>query len=203
MADRPDPAATQSRRRSSRGVAVALVSLALASAAQGQNVVGDDTAAAPAVQKLGQPKPFGPLGASALGVRDSLVRMARAQVGRRYVLGGTTPERGFDCSGLVRYVMAALRLELPRTAASQARAGTSIGKDTAQLRPGDLLTFGKGRRVSHVGIYIGDGRYVHASSVAGRVIESPLDRPPAKYVRRWRDSRRVVPADSGMLAQEP
>jgi cell wall-associated NlpC family hydrolase len=203
MADRHEPAATQSRRRSSRGVAVAFVSLALASAAQGQQAAGNDTATAPSVQKLEHAKPFGALSSSALGLRDSLVRMARAQVGRRYVLGGTTPERGFDCSGLVRYVMAALRLELPRTAASQARAGTSIGRDTAQLRPGDLLTFGKGRRVSHVGIYIGEGRYVHASSVAGRVIESPIDRPPTKYVRRWYDSRRVVPADSGMLAQQP
>lgn len=202
MADRHEPAATQSRRRSSRGVAVAFVSLALASTAQAQQAAGNDTAAAP-VQKLEHARPFGALSSSALGLRDSLVRMARAQVGRRYVLGGTSPERGFDCSGLVRYVMSALRFELPRTAASQARAGTSIGKDTAQLRPGDLLTFGKGRRVSHVGIYVGDGRYVHASSVAGRVIESPIDRPPTKYVRRWYDSRRVVPADSGMLAQEP
>ena len=202
MADRHEPEATQSRRRSSRGVAVALVAFALASSAQGQQVAGNDTAAAPSVPKLEQATPFGALSASALGLRDSLARMARAQVGRRYVLGGSTPERGFDCSGLVRYVMAALRLELPRTAASQARVGKSIGKDTAQLRPGDLLTFGKGRRVSHVGIYVGNGRYVHASSIAGRVIESPIDRPPTKYVRRWHDSRRVVPADSGMLAQE-
>lgn len=133
-------------------------------------------------------------------VRDSLVAMARAQIGTRYVHGGEVPDRGFDCSGLVQYVMATLRVELPRTAAQQARVGLAMGRDTSRLRPGDLLTFGKTKRgASHVGIYVGNGRYVHASSVAGRVIESDIDRPYSPLIKRWSDSRRVIaetPADS-------
>jgi len=71
--------------------------------------------------------------------------------------------------------------------------------------PGDLLTFGKGKKgaVSHIGIYVGDGRYVHASSVAGKVIESPIDRPFSPLIKVWRGARRVLaPNDSNnaMLA---
>lgn len=125
----------------------------------------------------------------ALDARDSLVALARLQVGRRYRLGGTSPIGGFDCSGLVRYVAAALRISLPRTAAEQARAGARVAPDTVELRPGDLLTFGHGR-ISHVGIYVGEGRMIHASSRAGRVIET-------KVHRRWatlplQGARRVV-----------
>ncbi len=97
----------------------------------------------------------------------------------------------------MRYVMARLDLALPRTAAQQSLAGVQVEADTARLLPGDLLTFAKGTRggVSHIGIYVGEGRYVHASSVAGRVIESPLDRPASPLIKRWRGVRRVV-ADS-------
>ena len=138
-------------------------------------------------------KPFAAWSASAQGFRDSLVRIARAQVGTKYVRGGTTPEHGFDCSGLVRYVMAALKVKMPRTARLQASTGLAVERDANVLRPGDLLTFGKSKRgASHVGIYIGNGRYVHASSGAGRVIESDLDRKSSSLVRAWRGVRRVL-----------
>jgi cell wall-associated NlpC family hydrolase len=138
--------------------------------------------------------------ASARSLRDSLVALARAQVGRRYVFGGETPERGFDCSGLVQYLLAAFDAKVPRTAAQQARAGARLGRDTTRLRPGDLLTFGRGARASHIGIYVGDGRFVHASSKAGRVIESPLNRPPAKGIKPWRDARRVLALEDSLGA---
>ena len=140
-----------------------------------------------------QRRPFALWSESAHNLRDSLVNVARAQIGARYVLGGTTP-KGFDCSGLVRYVMAALKVELPRTAAQQARIGDEVSTDTTRLRPGDLLTFGwKGKRgVSHIGIYVGQGRYIHASSVAGRVIESDLNRTGSPLIKAWRGVRRVV-----------
>jgi len=146
-------------------------------------------------------KPFAAWSASVHNVRDSLVSVARAQVGTKYVRGGNSPEGGFDCSGLVRYVMAALKVNLPRTARQQATQGLAVVRDTTRLRPGDLLTFGKGKRgqVSHIGIYIGGGKYVHASSVAGRVIESDIARTSSPLVRAWRGVRRVVagsPADS-------
>ena len=139
------------------------------------------------------PKPFTAWSNSVHGFRDSLVAMARAQVGTQYVRGGQSPESGFDCSGLVRYVMAALRVKLPRTAAEQAIAGAAVDRDTTRLRPGDLLTFGKGKRgISHIGIYVGNGRYVHASSVAGQVIESDIQRPRSPLIKPWRGVRRVV-----------
>jgi cell wall-associated NlpC family hydrolase len=141
-----------------------------------------------------RPRPFSAWSASAHSLRDSiLVSFARTQIGSRYVRGGESPDRGFDCSGLVRYVLGGFHIPLPRTAAEQALTGLAIGQDTTQLRPGDLLTFGKAKRgVSHIGIYVGNGRFVHASSKAGRVIESDLDRPWSPLIKPWRGTRRVV-----------
>ena len=140
-----------------------------------------------------QRRPFTAWSESVHNFRDSLVTVARAQIGTKYVLGGTTPN-GFDCSGLVRYVMAALKVELPRTAAQQAQTGLEIDRDKSNLRPGDLLTFGKKGKsgVSHIGIYVGNGRYIHASSVAGRVIESDLSRTGSPLIKAWRGVRRMV-----------
>jgi cell wall-associated NlpC family hydrolase len=131
---------------------------------------------------------------SAQDLRDSiLVSIARTTLGTRYVRGGRSVERGFDCSGLVQYIMTALRVSVPRTAAQQADVGLALGRDTTALRPGDLLTFGQGSRaVSHIGVYLGNGRFVHASSVAGRVIESDLRRAPAALVKPWRGTRRLL-----------
>jgi cell wall-associated NlpC family hydrolase len=121
---------------------------------------------------------------------DSMVRLARAQLGRRYVWGGTTPS-GFDCSGFLKYLMRAFGRDLPRTAAEQARAGRPVPRDPRLLRPGDILTFGRGNRVTHVGIYVGEGRYIHASSGQGRIVESRLDRPQSALVRAWYGVRRL------------
>ena len=176
-------------RRSLRMVARALLGCALV--ASSALVAGAQTTVrmGTAVQR----RPFALWSESAHSVRDSLVAVARAQIGTRYVFGGTTP-KGFDCSGLVRYVMAALKVELPRTAAQQARVGDEVSTDPSRLRPGDLLTFGRrgGRGVSHIGIYVGEGRYVHASSVAGRVIESDLSRTGSPLIKAWRGVRRIV-----------
>jgi len=145
---------------------------------------------------LREARPFAAFSNSAVTMRDSIVAVARAQIGTPYRLGGTTPGRGFDCSGLVRYVLGALRVALPRTAAQQATVGAVLPKDTTRLLPGDLLTFGKGNRITHVGIYVGNGRYVHASTTAGRVIETSLSRTRSPLVRSWRGGRRVL-ADAG------
>jgi cell wall-associated NlpC family hydrolase len=156
---------------------------------------------APANSAWGQTsdKPFEAYSLSAQALRDSIVRMAKAQVGTRYKYGGTTPERGFDCSGLIRYVMAAFDMRLPRTARQQARAGLAVNRDTSRLLPGDLLTFAKSRSgtVSHIGIYVGNGRFIHASSAAGQVIESAIYRPPSPLIKAWRGARRLFsPGDS-------
>src|SRR5262245_22903752 len=106
----------------------------------------------PSATRAQETKPFAAFSTSAQSLRDSVVQMAKAQIGTRYKLGGTTPQKGFDCSGLVKYVMAALNLELPRTAKQQSSQGLAINQDTSRLMPGDLLTFGKTKKspVSHI-----------------------------------------------------
>ena len=176
-------AASTLRHRASRALAGCALVAACAASSQAQGKPEPIDAA----------KPFAAWSASVHSVRDSLVAVARAQIGTKYVRGGQSPEGGFDCSGLVRYVMAAMKVRLPRTARQQATSGLAVVRDTTRLRPGDLLTFGKGRRgVSHIGIYIGGGKYVHASSVAGRVIESDINRTSSPLIRAWRGVRRVV-----------
>jgi cell wall-associated NlpC family hydrolase len=138
------------------------------------------------------PRPFESFNESARTLRDSIVALARAQVGKRYVYGGESPSRGFDCSGLVQYVAAALHIRLPRTARQQAHAGDAIPADTSRLLPGDLLTFGNGKTITHIGIYVGDGRMIHASTAAGKVIETKLIRPPARGIKKWRGARRLL-----------
>ncbi len=161
-----------------------------------QATVIDAPPHAPALEPLAfsaSDKPLSAISISALSLRDSIVALVRAQVGRKYKHGGESPRYGFDCSGLVHYVMAALKIDLPRTAKDQAKFGLGLPKDSTQLRPGDLLTFGFDKKgVSHIGIYVGEGRFVHASSAAGRVIESPLDRPIVRRVKPWRGARRVL-----------
>jgi cell wall-associated NlpC family hydrolase len=132
-----------------------------------------------------------------LSQRNAVVRVALAQVGKPYVFGGAAPEQGFDCSGLVRYVIGQVYVMPPRTAAKQARTGAAIRRDG--LRPGDILAFGVGDTVTHVGIYVGDRKFVHASSVAGRVIVSRVDRPPSDRIRPLKGARRLLAApESGI-----
>ena len=73
------------------------------------------------------------------------------------------------------------------------------------MLPGDLVTFGRGKKgvVSHIGIYVGDGRFVQASSAAGRVIESPLDRPVSARVKQWRGTRRILLVDDTSSVTTP
>lgn len=128
-------------------------------------------------------------------LRDSIVALAREQLGTPYVLGGTTPLSGFDCSGFVRWVLSHARTRLPRTARQQALAGVPVPR--THLLPGDLLTFGSDGNTSHVGIYLGDGVFIHASSAAGRVVVSRLDRRAVGRVVPWRGIRRVLVASGG------
>ena len=126
--------------------------------------------------------------------RDSVVQLARQQIGRRYIFGGTSPS-GFDCSGFLKYLMRAMGYELPRTAAEQAHAGREVPRDPSQLRPGDILTFGRGGRVTHVGVYVGNGRFIHASTGSQRIVEVQLDRPASSLVRAWYGVRRFLADD--------
>lgn len=179
----PASARTPSRHRLLRPLVVCVLASVCAMPAQAQSHG----------KALDEAKPFSALSESVHSFRDSLVAVARAQVGTRYIRGGTSPEHGFDCSGLVRYVMASFKVNMPRTARLQATTGLAVVREQSRLRPGDLLTFGKSARgASHVGIYIGGGRYVHASSGAGRVIESDIGLKESSLVRTWRGVRRIV-----------
>jgi cell wall-associated NlpC family hydrolase len=114
--------------------------------------------------------------------------MALALVGSPYANGGSSPDIGFDCSGLVAYVYArALRRELPRNTFDLARSGIAV----SDPQPGDLLFYNTQRRpFSHVGIYLGESRFVHAPSTGGAVrIE---DMRLAYWASRFDGARRVV-----------
>ena len=89
-------------------------------------------------------------------------------VGTPYRYGGNTPDSGFDCSGLIGYVYRhRVGTAPPRTVAQLSGWGRPV--DASELRTGDLVVFGPGRRPTHAGIYVGEGRFVHAPSSGGDV----------------------------------
>lgn len=108
------------------------------------------------------------------GLRNLLADFAMTLRDIRYRRGGSEPSTGFDCSGFVRYVYKhALGKELPPNSASQYLTGTQI--DRSEMKTGDLVFFRiKGKRVSHVGIYLGEGRFIHAPSTGKRISVSEL-----------------------------
>ena len=112
--------------------------------------------------------------------------------GTPYRYGGSSPEAGFDCSGFVRYVYGTHGVELPRVAAGMAASLPAV--DRLSPAPGDLLFFNtRGARYSHVAIYIGDGRFVHAPSArTGAVVISSLGQ--RYWRRRLTGVRRALPA---------
>lgn len=118
---------------------------------------------------------------------ESLARTAMAQAGKRYTVGGESPRRGFDCSGLTSYVYSKSGLELPRNSREQYRQGTPVAR--ADLRKGDLVFFGK-KGVHHVGIYLEDGKFIHAASSKGAVEVSSLDEPV--WAKLYAGARRVL-----------
>ena len=112
-------------------------------------------------------------GAPVSGVGAQAAQMALQYVGYNYVWGGKSPSTGFDCSGLVYYIYGQLGYTLPRVANDQASYGTAVS--LAEIQPGDILCFYSGSNyVGHVGIYIGDNKFVHASTSTTGVIISEL-----------------------------
>jgi cell wall-associated NlpC family hydrolase len=106
------------------------------------------------------PQVAAPTPASFPSIGNEIALRALSQLGKPYVWGGADLT-GFDCSGLVRFIYDQVGIPVPRTAAEQFSAAKPV--DLAGLKPGDLLFFRtQGRRISHVAIYTGEGRFVHA-----------------------------------------
>ena len=123
--------------------------------------------------------------------KQKLLEDAKYFKGGKYVWGGTTPE-GFDCSGYVQYLYKKHHVNLPRTAWAQSKKGLSI--DKGDLQKGDLLFFltdkKRGIPVTHVGIYIGDGEFIHAASKKKGIIISPITH--GSYANTFVSARRVT-----------
>lgn len=116
---------------------------------------------------------------------NAVLFRALALVGTPYRYGGNTPEGGFDCSGLVGYVFRdAAGIQLPRTSADLG-AMDRPKVPQSRLESGDLVLFASGRKISHVGIYVGEGRFVHAPNKGGTVRLDSLDAPG------WRETFRT------------
>jgi cell wall-associated NlpC family hydrolase len=99
-----------------------------------------------------------------------VLETADQYIGIPYTWGGNTPASGFDCSGFTKYVFAKQGIQLPRTSREQARAGQGVALDFAAFLPGDILLFAEpNEAISHVAIYVGDGRIIHSSSALGGV----------------------------------
>ena len=121
---------------------------------------------------------------------NAVLMRAIGLVGTPYRWGGNTPESGFDCSGLVNYVFRDMaNVALPRTSRDLAAAkGPRIAPE--RLAAADLVFFGNGGTVTHVGIYVGEGRFVHAPSTGGTVRLDHLDGP--YWVSHYAGARRVL-----------
>lgn len=124
------------------------------------------------------------------GTQSDVVVQALSLLGTPYRFGGGSPQTGFDCSGLVRHVFGpVLGWELPRRSEEMRGVGRAVTR--GELQPGDLVFFNTLRRAfSHVAIYIGEGRFVHAPAKSGRVRVEGLD--DHYWTTRFDGARRVL-----------
>lgn len=124
---------------------------------------------------------------AAPGKPGKVVKVAHGLIGTPYKYGGTNP-RGFDCSGFTSYVFKQAGIKLPRTAKAQFKYSQRIKR--SQLSLGDLLFFRlSGRKISHVAIYAGDNRFIHAPSSGKQVSYDSLDNP--FWEKHWVGAGRV------------
>jgi cell wall-associated NlpC family hydrolase len=113
-----------------------------------------------------------------------VVRFARHFIGTRYVYGGTSPRSGFDCSGFTRFVYSHFGISLPHYSGAQFYRGRPVSR--RGLRPGDLVFFDG---LGHVGMYVGNGRFIHAPHTGTRV---EIDSLSGWYGARYDGARRVL-----------
>jgi len=139
-----------------------------------------------AAQNRQEPRLSAP-GEDAMG---DLILQAMSLMGIAYRFGGNSPTQGFDCSGFIRYIFEkSAGVNMPRTAAEQARLGVSVGRD--ELRPGDMVFFNtRGFANSHVGLYIGNNKFIHAPRT-GKNIEI-VNMSSGYWASRYNGARRVA-----------
>lgn len=152
----------------------------------------DDTAIAAADDKTQAAADDGKVSAVGEDLRQQVVAYAKKFLGVRYVYGGSSP-KGFDCSGFVQYVFKHFGIELDRSADEQALNGKKISK--SELKPGDTVFFdtnGGHNAIEHAGLYIGDGKFIHASSgsSAHKVVISDINEGFYDKCYMW--ARRVI-----------
>lgn len=124
---------------------------------------------------------------------DDVLLRAMAQIGVPYRWGGSSPQTGFDCSGLIGYVFNhAMSITLPRSTTEMMQLRAPV-IERSRLRSGDIVFFATngGRRVSHAGIYVGDNRFVHAPSSGGKVRIDSLDMP--YWNKAYLQAKRYLP----------
>jgi cell wall-associated NlpC family hydrolase len=123
--------------------------------------------------------------------RSEALLQALLALGLDYRYGGNTPVTGFDCSGLVAHVyLEAWNIRLPRNTSAQSKAGTPVS--LAELQAGDLVFYDTQKRpYSHVGIYLGDGKFVHAPKTGAQVRVESLT--SSYWARRYNGARRIEP----------
>jgi cell wall-associated NlpC family hydrolase len=127
-------------------------------------------------------------GAAMASAADRAVELAKAYLGDAYVWGGASPQTGFDCSGLVQYVYHQVGIELPRVTDQQFATGQVVGRD--ELRTGDVVFFRDATGyVHHEGLYLSDGRFLHAPSTGDVVKVSSLDEP--YFAQQFAGARRM------------
>jgi hypothetical protein len=131
--------------------------------------------------------------APAAALRSTVVTTARQARGRPYLWGGSD-ENGFDCSGLIQHAYAQAGIALARRSVDQARAGVAVDRRVELLAPGDILTFAEaGGQVSHVGLYLGDGEFIHSTNRGVMVSAISSAEPVARWwITRWVGARRIV-----------
>jgi lipoprotein Spr len=131
------------------------------------------------------------IGAGSAFADSKMDKVIDKAIGTKYVAGGVSTS-GFDCSGFTRYVFDKIGITLPHQSASQYQMGTAVSRD--EMRPGDLVFFNtSGKGISHVGIYVGDGQFAHASSSRGVTISSLSD---SYYVNRYVGAKRIMSTDA-------
>ena len=140
------------------------------------------------VEKAGVP-------ADKAGIISSVVQTATDAMGTPYQWGGAGRNGlGFDCSGLIQYAYGQHGVSLPRTSSDQARVGAPVEKRLDALVPGDILTFSNGGgRVTHVGLYVGEGKFIHSATAGVQLSAlSPDDLYGRWWWSRWVGARRVI-----------